>query len=276
MNVLVTYGDKKYRNARFWCTFTGKHLAKFDKIYAFGPENVDTRFRAEHTDIFKYKRGNGLWLWKPYFVYKVINACSNGDTIFYCDAGAIFRRTPDYIYRELDKSPMFCCDIPLIESNFTKPECFGKILGENVDEVKRSNQIIATFFALRVCDETKKFVKEWLEACCDIGLLSPQGTNIGLTQNYGEAFVAHREDQSLFSLLCKKYGYRPHRDISQRGGNPRSYYNPYYIYKEPKHDEDASCPTILWLHKSPNLGVLFWGKYLLRRLRGRIYLIIGK
>ncbi len=54
-------------------------------------------------------------------------------------------------------------------------------------------------------------MKEWLSLCCDFELLSPAG--LGKfdvpTTDFGEAFVAHREDQSIFSLLCKKHGISP-------------------------------------------------------------------
>lgn len=276
MNILITYSNDKYRNARFWCSFTGKHIAGFDKVYAFGPEDIDNAFKSKYSDILKYKRGNGLWLWKPYFIDMVLKSCSDGDIIFYCDSGACFKKKPLYVYQKLKECPMFCCDIPLIESNFTKPECFLKLRWADTDEMRKSNQIIATFFALRVCKETKQFVREWLDICCDIEMLSPSGTIIGLEHNYGNSFVSHREDQSLFSLLCKKYGYNPHRDISQRGLNPMSYFNPNYTYKEPQHDEDKSCPTILWLHKSPKLGIIYFGKYFLRFLRDNILKIIKR
>lgn len=37
-----------------------------------------------------------------------------------------------------------------------------------------------------------------------------------------------------------------------------SYYNPHYAYKEPKHDEDKDCKTILYLHKSPKIGIAYF------------------
>lgn len=274
MNILINYADKKYRNARFWNTLTGRYRGNFDKIYSYGPEDIDCEFKEKHSEIFNYKRGNGLWLWKPYIINKTINKCSDGDIIFYCDSGACFIRNPKYLYQHLYKCPIFCCDIPLIEANFTKPECFEK-LNMNVDKIKYSNQIIATFFVIKVCEESKSFIKEWLELCCDHDLLSPSGSNTDLTYNHGYNFVVHREDQSLFSLLCKKHGYKPHRDISQRAFSPMSYYNPYYIYKEPIHENDT-YPTIIYLHKSPRLGLIYFSKLILKYLLGLFYKIISK
>lgn len=96
------------------------------------------------------------------------------------------------------------CDIPLLESCFTKPECFN-IMECETENIKFSNQIIATYFIIKVCDKSRRFVKEWLDYCCQEKLLSPAGLKKNETPtNYmGSNFVSHREDQSIFSLLCK-------------------------------------------------------------------------
>lgn len=266
MNVLINYADINYRNSQNWNIWTGKYIAKFDKIYAFHPEDIDEQFRCKHHDILKYKRGNGLWLWKPYFISKVINKCKDGDIIFYCDSGALFMRKPTYVFSHLsEKSPLFCCDIPLLESCFTKPLCFNKMQC-NETKYTNSNQIIATYFGIYVCKETRDFINEWLENCCNLELMSPEGTILNLSQNKGNSFVAHREDQSIFSLLCKKYNFSPHKDISQRGKNPQSYYNPYYAYREPNHNKEKECKTILFLHKSPKLNIIFFLKLLIKNI----------
>ncbi len=268
MDILINYADAKYERSRWWNSFTGKHIAKFDKIYEFHPDDIDTEFSQQHQDILSYKRGNGLWLWKPYFIYRVMKEWADDDIIFYCDAGAIFKRGIQPIKDILtQKNTFFVCDIPLIEENFTKPICFKKLNCDN-DAIKKSNQIIATFFAFKVCNESRSFIKEWLTHCSDLELISPAG-NLDVQSFMGNNFVVHREDQSLFSLLCKKHGYTPHRDISQRGKNPRSYYNPYYLYSEPQHCSDK-YPDILFLHKSPKIGLYTLLKPYLREIYKKI------
>ena len=88
-------------------------------------------------------------------------------------------------------------------------------MGLTEEKYKVSNQIIATYFCFLVTPATRNFMKEWLSLCCDFELLSPAG--LGKfdipTKDLGESFVAHREDQSIFSLLCKKYGVSPHREL---------------------------------------------------------------
>ena len=48
------------------------------------------------------ERGGGVWLWKYYFINKLINEISENDLLVYCDAGASLnfyakKRFDDYI-----------------------------------------------------------------------------------------------------------------------------------------------------------------------------------
>ena len=90
MKILINYADKQYEPARKWNTLTGRYIARFDKVYEYTPNDIDQSFAKLHHDILSQKRGNGLWLWKPYFVNKVLSNCSDGDIIFYCDLGSFF------------------------------------------------------------------------------------------------------------------------------------------------------------------------------------------
>jgi len=277
MKILINYADIKYDPARKWNTWTGLHIARFDKVFTFSPNDIDVDFKIAHSAIFKEKRGNGLWLWKPYFVNKVIDEANDGDIIFYCDSGSFFIRTPKSVFEYLtDDSPLFVCDIPLIESCWTKPVCFEK-MGLNDILFKEINQIIGTYFCFLVNDFTRSFMKEWLYWCCDYELISPSGlTKHEQTSTYfGTSFVSHREDQSIFSLLCKKYKIPAHRDISQRGNDPKSYFSPLYAYKVPKHPND-NYKTILFLHKTPKLTISTFLRYYLRKVHHRFMLLRTK
>lgn len=268
MKILINYADKQYEPARKWNTLTGKYITKFDKIYEFSPKDIDESFTERYYDILSQKRGNGLWLWKPYFINKVLSNCNNGDIIFYCDAGSFFIRGIKEILATIsEKHPLFVCDIPLLESCFTKPLCFEKMeLTE--EKYKMSNQIIATYFCFLVTPVTRIFMEEWLLLCCDFELLSPAG--LGkldiITKDFKELFVTHREDQSIFSLLCKKYEITPHRDISQRDLYPKTYKSPFYTYKEPVHTNDKYKP-IVFLHKSPKLNMKWFIRYLYLKIK---------
>lgn len=90
MKILVNYADEKYKKAQHVNSWTGRHIAGFDKVIEFGPEDVEESYRINNKEIFNYTRGNGLWLWKPYLINRVLSESSDGDIIFYADSGSFF------------------------------------------------------------------------------------------------------------------------------------------------------------------------------------------
>lgn len=247
MKILVNYADSNYKNAQKLNSWTGKHIAKFDKVYSFGPDDIDPDYREKHKEIFSYKRGNGLWLWKSYLISKVLEESNDGDYIFYVDSGAFFLNNVDNIIKSMRKDEeIWVSDCPLLESCFTKPECF-ELMDCNDDRYKNTNQIQATYILLKNCPEVRKFIAIWKRFCENHELLSPKGS-LDISSNLGNGFVAHREDQSILSLLCKKHNIKPHRDPSHRGYMPETFYNEKYAFSVPNHTDDT-YKSFAFLHK---------------------------
>lgn len=252
MKVLINYADNKYKKTQKVNSWTGKYIAKFDKVYSYGPSDIEEDFIKDNQRIFNEVRGNGLWLWKPYFILKTMKKCNEGDIIFYCDSGAFFIRKIDVLIETMKKDEcIWVSDIPLIESCFTKPICLQK-MGCDKEEIKNSNQIQGTFFMAKCCKEAEEFVEKWLEYCKDYELISPEGC-LDIDKNFEKEFVTHREDQSILSLLCKKNKIRVHRDPSQRGKYQATYYNENYFFSKTIHEDKYK--TIIFLHKAPKVTI---------------------
>lgn len=253
MKILLNYANDAYRKSQKWNSWTGKHIAGFDKVYEFSPADIEEDYYLQHKDVLDEKRGNGLWLWKPYFIDRVMETCREGDIIFYADSGSFFLKKVDKLISSLrENEKIWVSDYPLLESCFTKPICFEKMDCKN-EEIRNSNQIQACVLMLICCAETRAFVKEWLSFCEKYELISPEG-GLSLSENRGKGFVAHREDQSILSLLCKKKGIKTHKDPSQRGVFPETYYSPNYAYRVPVHKEDC-YGAVLVLHKAKKLNL---------------------
>ena len=252
MKILINYANPRFERARRLNSWAGRHIAHFDKVCEFRPDDVDDDFRRAHADIFAYERGNGLWLWKPYFINKVIEECNDGDYIFYLDSGAFFMRDPAPLFAFVtDDNPIFVTDNPLIESCWTKPSCFDTM---DAHAFKDTNQIQSGYILFKVNDYTRNFFREYFDLCSNTDVLISEGLGKydKVEKHYGNGFVSHREDQSVLSLLCKKKGIKAHRDISQRGIHPETFKNPHYAYRVPEHPDDTYKPVV-YLHKSTSL-----------------------
>lgn len=263
---LINYANDRFKVAQRVNSWTGRYVSHFDEVLSFGPNDIDLEFSEKYKDILRKERGNGLWLWKPYFINRVINESNDGDYIFYLDSGAFFIRDVRLLLPYISEdNPMFVTDIPLMECNWTKPSCIEYFQAE---QFRLTNQIQGGILLFLVNAKTRAFFHDYLNICKDTRLLYPEGLgkHDSIIQNYGDQFVAHREDQSVFSLMCKIRGVKPHRDITQRGKDPKSFYSPYYLYREPEHPDDH-YPTMVFLHKASNpYNPIIWARYIKNRI----------
>lgn len=263
MKILINYANNKYKKTQKVNSISGKWIGGFDRVISFSPDSIDSGYFEQHKSILSVKRGNGLWLWKPYFIKKVLDNANDGDIIFYCDSGSFFVRKINHLIESFSENEnIWVSNIPLLEVNFTKPLCFEKM--ECLDDYYRcTNQIQGTFIMLRCCEESKDFVNNWLGYCEDYELLSPEH-KIRDDKLGGEfQFISHREDQSILSLLCKKMRINPHNDPSQRGQFQEIYYTPDYPFVRTIHPDDA-YKSVVFLHKFPKLDIIGNAKIIMR------------
>jgi hypothetical protein len=224
MNYLVTFSDKKYKYNQVLNKESAKHFCSFNKIFDFTAKDIDKKFCEANKRILSYARGSGYWLWKPYIILKALNRASEDDIIFYCDSGSVFI---DSVQPLLDLTAQFQQDIipfglELLEKEYTKRDAFVLM---NCDEAKFTNtyQRLASFIVFRNSKTSRDFVNEWLQYCRDERILTDSDNTQG-KNNYAE-FLHHRHDQSVFSLLTKKYDLPVFRDPSQWGNSQTENYS---------------------------------------------------
>jgi hypothetical protein len=73
----------------------------------------------------------------------------------------------------------------------------------NNNNILNSNQLMATSFILRKCNNTINLVNEWYKVMTSNYNLIDDSPSL---LNNDISFIEHRHDQSVFSLLRKKYG----------------------------------------------------------------------
>ena len=256
--IYITYGDEKYAKSREFGVKMAKRLGKFDVAIGYTESDIPIIFKEQHEEIFKIKRGAGLWLWKPFLILKtLIEFAVDDDIVFYSDGGAFMIRNISFIIKSMGDSDIWVSDIPFKEKQFTKEDAFHLMNTETIN--RESPQIQASFLCFRKSGTSVAFVREWLKLCCDINLLHPSNLNPGLEN--GNSFIAHREDQSILSLLCKKRGIVAHLDPSQHGKYPVIYTK--WGYEVPKMNHTEEYPICIILHRRHSINVIFVLKWLL-------------
>jgi len=230
----------------FFISFGGPH-AKFHKAVedicneakefeAFEEENVikytdedlknDKEFWNVHGLMIESNpRGYGYWLWKIYLCYKtmLLDRVKEGDIIVYADSGCILRkqfekRMNEYIEMcKNSSSGIVVFSLQFEERHWTKMDLFVYL--NACENLKDDYQIIGGAFIYKKCENTLKIMKEWFETATysSYRMLTDVPSQVPNTSD----FIEHRHDQSIFSLLLKKYGCeRLGYEIEEGSGGP--------------------------------------------------------
>ena len=181
----------------------------FDKIILYSRETLesDVDFWNKHSKFIESNpKGYGYWLWKPYLILKTLKKMKTNDVLLYCSAGCeieiakkseivnmINQTKKDYIigsYWDGDGT----------EGRWTKKDLFGYLdLPFSIHSRSPIRQTVS--ICLMCCEKTIKLVEEWYSVASEYHLLDDSPS----INKEVSIFVEHRYDQSIFSLLTKKY-----------------------------------------------------------------------
>ena len=216
MILAINYANQKYRRSQRFNSQTAVDKGKADKVIEYTPQDIDVLFREKNKDILRNKRGNGYWLWKPYIIKKTLEKMQYNDYLCYLDSGAYYINRISYLIKQMEKDgqDIMSFELPFQEKKYTKRDIFVYMKCDS-EIYTNTNQRMATMILLKKTDKVVSFVDEWLDYGEREGIITDQPNHFGKT-NYKE-FIENRHDQSIFSLLCKKYGVIAYRDPSQYG-----------------------------------------------------------
>jgi len=199
-----------YRALNRICTEANKTKI-FDTVTGYTDLDLkkDKKFWKEHGKfISSNRRGYGYYLWKPYLILKRLSEIKDGELLFYTDAGSEFNpKTSNKFmikrFNEVRKTKKLMGIFTCPEKNFNKIDLVKYFGYENSPFFLKSQQHAAGAVLMMKTPEIIKFMTEWYE--------------LGYKDNYHfiddsksfeketEYFKKHRHDQSIYSLLTKKY-----------------------------------------------------------------------
>lgn len=241
MITVINYANgKPYEKFQRVSSFTAKHFGKADKVIEYSSTDIPQEYKDTHKEIFAYKRGAGLWLWKPYIICHTLDQMAEGEWLFYVDSGTVFIRSIYHLIEcaDLNNMDLMLFEQPLLERQFTKKECFDYM---GITDYF-TNQLLSGYILIRNNERTRLFMREWQHYCEIEGLIS--GTKKLTAGGNFPDFYSHREDQSILSLLRIKHGITVFRDPSDYGETPHMYFSNDYTYN-PKKYPNSTYPTIL-------------------------------
>lgn len=215
MIYFVSYGNSRFVKSR-------ERIAKeaqafgFDSVKVYTEQDLSDEIKSN--DVMKCERGGGYYVWKPYVILDTLKRMHEGDYLVYLDAGCkivdseLTRKTYNGYLELLANNPVITCltakrpRIPgysrYYEYQWTKRDLFDYL---DAHSFSKEIQICSGFFLARKCEESLHLVQKWLDTSllygCHFIRDSPS-----YKPNY-VGFIEHRHDQSVLSLLIRKYGH---------------------------------------------------------------------
>ena len=208
MIVFITFGagGQNYYDAVERLTKQANNLNIFNKIIGYTDKDLmeDKAFWSQHSNFIQNNsRGYGYWLWKSYIIKKTMETLNDDDILLYLDCGCeINIKTKNIIleYFKYIKKEYIIGTKTSIEKHWNKMDLLLHLDMLN-DTYLNTPMHQAGAILFNVCDKTRELVNKWYELSSDYHNIddSPSiSTNL-------TCFNEHRHDQSIFSLLTKKY-----------------------------------------------------------------------
>lgn len=209
-------------------------------------------FYSDHQEILSNPRGAGFWLWKPAVIQDAMSRMKDGDTLIYADAGVEFINNVSHIIDRMDQ------DIFLFGNNWEHAHWCkanvieviwpikGMVFSEARDRANWSRfgkQVQASVIFFRVCDYTRKFVKEWLDWC-----LWNRGELIDDSRSWftnHPEFREHRHDQAILTTMAYREGIKLH-------WWPAIYNDGQFTYEKLPEYSGDTYPAIFHHHRRRN------------------------
>jgi hypothetical protein len=174
---------------------------------SYNLSNLEKEFFDKNKDILNnYTRGCGYWMWKSCIFKQAIEKLEDNDILLYVDSGHTIINNLNYIIEQCKKDDIvFFNNMDKKKQHFnrkwTKRDCY--VLMDCDDEIYYdAPQVDASIMLFKKCDFVKKFLDEFYYYANNRNIITdlPNITKPNLPE-----FHDHRHDQSILSIMAKKY-----------------------------------------------------------------------
>jgi hypothetical protein len=184
---------------------------EFDAIIILRPkmflEQAHKTFWDTHKDfILSNQRGYGYWIWKPYIIKHVFDHMMNDwDILLWSDAGCeinLLQEKPFSVLWKTTYADKIVGSFNRPEIEWTKRDAFIFLEMDQNKEAYDTNQHQASVISFCKTPSTSTIVNIWFQTCSTQYNLLDDSPSKNTKRG---PFREHRHDQSIFSLLTKKF-----------------------------------------------------------------------
>jgi len=231
--VAVSYADgccrKSLERNRKKALEAGLHEAR-----GYGRKDLDPAWVAQNKAVLSQRKGAGWWLWKPHVILRTLEDPAvpwHRGVVAWTDAGNYIHANPTpLISSAMRESDVLGLRLKwCIEAEWTNVNSSQALNVSDRYSIMDRPQIGAYFLLFRKTEVAIKFVKEWLKLSEDpLAVMGAAAGNLSSSVDSSQSsedakkkisaaervdgkllpgFQKHQADQSVFSVLFKKYGF---------------------------------------------------------------------
>lgn len=214
---LITYASKSYIPSQIRLIESARRYA-IDRCVSYSPACLyASGYFFFHHQILRQHRGAGYWLWKPYIILKTLQRIPEGDIVLYLDVDNIIIENLNPLFElAQDNVAVLFANHGRLNREWTKRDSFV-LMNCDTSEFHDAEQVDAAQIILRNTPVSRKFVAEWLKWCEDSRVLTDEQNVCGLPNL--EGFIEHRHDQSVLSLMARRWQLEIFRSATYRGNH---------------------------------------------------------
>jgi len=204
---VVTFADSAMSHMHRRFKRQARGLKVFDKVNCWTEHDLDQSFRRDFaTKLRRDVNGYGYFVWKPQVILQALRISEMGDVLLYVDSGSHLVSTGRDRFLEYveivkkSKSGILAFELTFPEKQWTKNDLMVHLGVSDNPEIRDTPQVQAGAIFVHNRPEVMGFFEDWLNVFrYRFDLVDDTDSQ---TPN-DESFVAHRHDQSVFSLLAK-------------------------------------------------------------------------
>lgn len=205
----ISYGDDNFIESKKRIKKEAENFGEFDTIKIYGPDKLTNEFKLKFKNILKEKKGGGYWIWKFDIIRQRLNEIDENDFLIYLDAGCKFFNGGKVRFKEylemLNKSiyDIISFRIKKLEKFITVKEIFNYFNIPITSKICNTGQIIGGVLVMKKRKHIDIILNETIRAIeSDNNLV----TDFYSDKEQYQFFRYNRHDQSLFSVIRKKFG----------------------------------------------------------------------
>lgn len=216
--VVVSFGS--HRKWHYALKRLAKQVRQFDLNLIFLPYGEKELKRIkEWSDIkgfiTQYPKGYGLWIWKPLIILDALDKNKDALGVIYLDAGCEINvndlsklRFQEYLNQAL-KEQLLVFEMKLLEFHYTNHEVIKRIYPNTLEDHK---QISAAVIFVKNSTKARKIIEVWQKLTTENNKTNLIGNSFSVIpekDRFKPAMISHRNDQSILSLVLRKFNVMP-------------------------------------------------------------------